>query len=718
MSAAPVTIIVPVYRGVYDLTRCLESIALHAPGTQCAFELVLIDDASPEPAVRTRLEEFARRDLSFPVTLLRNPENLGFVGTVNRGLRRATGDVVILNADTAVTHGWLDQLAAAAYAVPDVATVTPVTSHGSICTLPQSVIDAFALAGPNPQIDACARFVTSNSLRLLPEVITGVGFCMYTTRQALDSCGLLDEETFGRGYGEEVDFCLRATRLGLRHLVDDSTFVYHRGGGSFGDEQSEGLARGSRLLDERYPYFRPTNTRERAQDPSRVSFAAMELALHERDPERPHVLHIMHSAPGDTGGTEKFLDALMHALRNEFDFSVFFPVPSGFALQTYWAHPDGPPVVEHFLLPGGPRHVTRVDDELAGAALRMALDMFHFDAVHIHNLIGHSLAPLEVLAGFEGPVLCSVHDLFLACPNFSLLYRKLEPCGIPEDLSACDRCLETIAEAPMPGSPMIRNLSRAYLNDFRSTATARIDSVDHWIFASQSVADYFMRVYEPAPARIEIIEHGSVIRLGRRASEPDRTLIYDEPLRLAFVGLGWAKKGLDVVNELAEAFRDSTIEIHHFGDLKQAASPELCAHGSYDNEFLPDLLHRAGIQIVLLPGAYAETFGIVMSEALASGLPVIGARYGALGERIRACGVGWTIDPMDPSGIRALIERLDRARDEVMRTSRRVFDVKLESVADTVHRYAALYHGVWARDRAEASPATADDSTLARLETA
>ncbi|MDQ1456506.1 MAG: hypothetical protein QOH28_2126 [Actinomycetota bacterium] len=718
MSAALVTVIVPVYRGIYDLTRCLESVALHARRTELAFELVLIDDRSPEPAVRMYLEEFASRDLPFPVTLLHNPENLGFVGTVNRGLRRASGDVVILNADTAVTDGWLDRLAAAAYEAPDVATVTPVTSHGSICTLPRSVIDAFALAGPNPQIDECAEFVTKTSLRLLPEVITGVGFCMYTTRQALDSCGLLDEETFGRGYGEEVDFCLRATRLGLRHLVDDSTFVYHRGGGSFGDEQNEGLARGSRLLDERYPYFRPTNTRERAQDPSRVSFAALELGLRERDPDRPHVLHMMHSAPGDTGGTEKFLDALMHALGHEFDFSVIFPVQSGFALQTYWHRPDAPTVVEEFLLPGGPRRVTRIDDELAGAALQMALDLFHFDAVHIHNLIGHSLAPLDVLAGFDGPVLCSVHDLFLACPNFSLLYRKVEPCGIPEDLSSCDRCLETIAEAPMPGSPMIRNLSREYLNEFRSTATARIDSVDHWVFASQSVADYFMRVYEPHASRMEIIEHGSVIRLGRRAPEPDRALIYDEPLRLAFVGLGWAKKGLDVVNELAEAFRDTTVEIHHFGDLKQAASPELHTHGAYDNEFLPELLQRAGIQIVLLPGAYAETFGIVMSEALASGLPVIGARYGALGERIRAHGVGWTIDPMDPSGIRDLIERLDRSRDEVMRTSRRVLEVKLETVADTAHRYASLYHGAESRSPDAVVPTDAVNSSFAGVENA
>ena len=722
MSAAPVTVIVPVYRGIYDLTRCLESVARHALGTEIPFELVLINDASPEPAVQAHLEEFTGRDLPFAVTLLHNPENLGFVGTVNRGLRRASGDVVILNADTAVTAKWLDRLAVAAHEVPDVATVTPITSHGSICTLPQSIIDAFALAGPNPQIDECAEFVTDTSLRLLPEVITGVGFCMYTTRQALDLCGLLDEETFGRGYGEEVDFCLRATRVGLRHLVDDSTFVYHRGGGSFGDEQSEGLARGSRLLDERYPYFRPTNTRERAQDPSRVSFAALELGLCERDPERPHVLHIMHSAPGDTGGTEKFLDALMQALRHEFDFSVFFPVQSGFALQTYWHRPDQVAIVEQqFLLPGGPRTVTRIHDELAGAALQMALDLFHFDAVHIHNLIGHSLAPLDVLAGFDGPVLCSVHDLFLACPNFSLLYRKVEPCGIPDDLSSCDRCLASVAESPMPGSPMIPNLSRTYLNDFRSTASTRIDAVDHWVFASQSAADYFMRVYEPPADRMELIEHGSVIRLGRRASEPDRALIYEEPLRVAFVGLGWSKKGLHAVNDLAEAFRDSAVEIHHFGDLKQAASPELHTHGVYDNEFLPELLQRAGIQIVLLPGPYAETFGIVMSEALATGLPVIGARYGALGERIRAHGVGWTVDPMDPAGMCALIERLDRARDEVMRVTCQVLAVALETVADTAPRYAALYHGSGSRPGDEALSADAGDLTdldHARVETA
>jgi glycosyltransferase involved in cell wall biosynthesis len=162
-------------------------------------------------------------------------------------------------------------------------------------------------------------------------------------------------------------------------------------------------------------------------------------------------------------------------------------------------------------------------------------------------------------------------------------------------------------------------------------------------------------------------------------------------LRVAFVGLGWSKKGLDAVNALAEHFRDTSVELHHFGELKQPVSPEVRAHGPYDNEFLPEVLHQAGIHVVLLPGAYAETFGFVMTEAHVAGIPVIGAHYGALGERIRATGAGWTIDPMDHAEIATLVERLDRARGEVFGAARQARAAPLEMVGETADRYAALY---------------------------
>jgi len=211
------------------------------------------------------------------------------------------------------------------------------------------------------------------------------------------------------------------------------------------------------------------------------------------------------------------------------------------------------------------------------------------------------------------------------------------------------------------------------------------------VFASQSAADYFLRVYDVDPARIEIIPHGALIHIDRPGREVDEGLLFDEPLRLAFVGRGWAKKGLGVANDLADHFADTTIEIHHFGELKDAASPRLQAHGLFDNEMLPDLLHRTGIHVVLLPGPYAETFGHVMTEALIAGLPVIGARYGALGERIRATGAGWTIDPTDVTGIGQLIEGLDRCRSEVLRATRRAIAARVQSIGGTVHQYAALY---------------------------
>jgi GT2 family glycosyltransferase len=678
-TTMPVTVVVPVYRGVDDVRRCLESVIRHAATSQVSFEILAIDDASPEPDVPAYLDDLAATDLSVPFTAVHNPENLGFVRTVNLGIDQSPGDVVILNADAVVTEGWLDRLAATA-AEADVATVTPLTNFGSICTLPRAVIDAFALEGTDPKIDECADFVLGQSLHLMPEVITGVGFCMYITRAALELCGRFDEETFGAGYGEEVDFCLRASRVGLRHLVEDTTFVYHHGAGSFGDQRKDRLAEASSRLHDRYRFFRAANKHERANDPLHLPFVALELGLVERRGDRPHVLHLLHSPPEDVGGTEKHLRALMKSLLPEFDASILYPVDHGFALRTFWELGSDAPFEQEFLLPGAPRRVTQIHDEVAAEALTVALDMFRFDAVHIQNLMGHSLAPLQVLAGFPGPVVCSVRDLYLACPNHSLLYRNNQSCGVPQDLSLCQRCLMETRELPL-----------SYLTEFRATTTARLESVDRWVFASQSAADYFLRVYDVDDSRIEIIRHGAVIHIDRPGREVDEGLIFDEPLRLAFVGRGWPKKGLGVANGLANRLADSTIEIHHFGELKAAASSRLQPHGLFDNESLPELLHQTGIQVVLLPGPYAETFGHVMTEALIAGLPVIGASYGALGERIRSTRAGWTIDPTDLDGIQALVENLDRCRLEVLRATRAAIAARVESVNGTADQYAALY---------------------------
>ena len=677
----PITIAIPVYDGVDDVVRCVTSVLERTPAAidGASVSILVIDDASPDPAMAAALAEVLERPSAATVRLDRHDENRGFVASVNSAFAGAAGDVVLVNADTVVTTGWLERLADLADA-PGIATVTPLTNNGSICTLPRPIVDAFDLDGPDPRIDDCAAFVAAHTIAEAPEVITGVGFCMYVTREALDLAGEFDEAAYGRGYGEEVDFCVRATRLGFRHLVDDRTFVWHRGGASFGEARHARMEEASAFLRRRFRFFRDVNRAERAHDPLEVPFTALVQGLAARDPERPSVLHILHGPIDSPGGTEEHVVALVAELADEFDATLLYPVESGFVVEVHGRTSTGAPVHERHLLPGSSRWVTETHDPVAAEALATCLDLFPPDAVHIHSFNGHSLAPLEVLAAFPGPVVSFMHDPYLACPHYSLLYRNQAACGVPEDLDVCARCLPETEQRDLAQLEVFRS----YVHDHQAT-------VDHWVFATRSAADQLTRVYDLGEDRIDLIEHSPTIPDDRWTLDPH--LVVDEPLRLAFVGRGWAKKGLRTVNRLADAVASTSIEVHHFGPLVDDASSELRVHGAYENEVLPDLLHRAGVSIVLLPGPTPETFGLVMSESIIAGIPVIGASYGALGERIRRDAVGWTVDPDDPDELVELVRRLDADRHEILRAAARTADGRFTTTAEIATRYAARYRG-------------------------
>ena len=66
---------------------------------------------------------------------------------------------------------------------------------------------------------------------------------MFVKREVIDKVGYFDAETFGRGYGEENDFCYRAEQLGYHHVMCDNTFIYHSGTGSFLTEEKREIYR-------------------------------------------------------------------------------------------------------------------------------------------------------------------------------------------------------------------------------------------------------------------------------------------------------------------------------------------------------------------------------------------------------------------------------------------------------------------------------------------
>src|SRR5205807_928446 len=153
-----------------EFTRgCVESVLRHATGDM---RLVLIDDASPDAGIAGDLREFAARDPR--VVVLTNEKNLGFVGTANRGMRYAESrDVLLLNSDTEVFAGFLDQLRSTAYADEQTGIATPFSNNATIYSLPRF--------GENPIPEghtaaSMATLVNVVSHRLRPEMPTAVGF--------------------------------------------------------------------------------------------------------------------------------------------------------------------------------------------------------------------------------------------------------------------------------------------------------------------------------------------------------------------------------------------------------------------------------------------------------------------------------------------------------------------------------------------------------------
>ena len=105
------SIVVPVHNQFRYTHHCLAALAAIPDGP--AFEVIVVDDCSTDGT--------AERLADYPgVRAVRNDQNLGFVGSCNRGAGLARGDcIVFLNNDTQVQPGWLDELLRTFEEVPD-----------------------------------------------------------------------------------------------------------------------------------------------------------------------------------------------------------------------------------------------------------------------------------------------------------------------------------------------------------------------------------------------------------------------------------------------------------------------------------------------------------------------------------------------------------------------------------------------------------------------
>ncbi|MCZ8182219.1 MAG: glycosyltransferase [Beijerinckiaceae bacterium] len=241
-------VLVPAYRDWPSLERCLDSVeAALEPGMR----LVVVDDASPDATLSEKLRE---RATGGRLTLLRNQFNLGFSGSVNRGLhlRLRDEDVLILNSDATLPPGALARLERLARSRAALGTLTPLSNNGEDCSVPEHF-----RVNPEPddallaRLDAAAAAASGD--RLIP-LVNGVGFCLYVRGPVFDAIGGFSG-AFERGYFEDVDFCLRAASAGFQNACAPGVYVAHAGSRSFGSDRQALIRRNLPRVVERHPDY-------------------------------------------------------------------------------------------------------------------------------------------------------------------------------------------------------------------------------------------------------------------------------------------------------------------------------------------------------------------------------------------------------------------------------------------------------------------------------
>ena len=672
-KAAAIDIVVPVFNAPDDLERCVASILRCTSGS---FRLLLIDDGSRDPGVAERFAHYASlRDAR--IELARNDCNLGFTATANRGMTASRADVVLLNSDTIVTHGWLDALARCAASDPRIATVTPFSNNAEICSFPRLCEDDPWT--PGRDAEPSRQALAEAAVPTYPDLPTGVGFCMFVRRAAIDALGAFDP-VFGAGYGEENDFCLRAARAGWRNVLADDAFVVHAGARSFEGRKRELAQRNLALLVARHPHYTAMVEHYIAQDPLRALREAARSKLALRAPMRG-ALHVIHD---HGGGTETHVRELIVASRER--WRHYLAITAGDRWQVEEHRRDGSVATYAF---------ERRADESWRDFVGALCATFGIALIHLHNISGCREGLLQALAQPPVPFGYTLHDLNFACPTITFLDAYGRYCGGETDARACQRCVSA--------QPAYAHVDVAA---WRAAHARLVADAAFVIAPSRWAATMFGRYFDRRD--VPVVAHGTPAPARRAPGAHTAVLLPRDGLPVVVVlGAIGPDKGARRVERLAQlaAQRDAPVRFVVIGYLDVERGPwqsddaRLTVHGEYDPRDLPDLLVHYGAALALYPSEGPETFSYTLSEAWHAGLPALVPPIGALHERVEQSGAGWVLSD-------------DEWRDDA-RMLERIVEILSASMQDLREQTAAN-----ARAVSQPTPDAMALATLARYEAA
>ncbi|WP_374688277.1 glycosyltransferase, partial [Promineifilum sp.] len=333
------------------------------------------------------------------------------------------------------------------------------------------------------------------------------------------------------------------------------------------------------------------------------------------------------------------------------------------------------------------------------------------DVIHLQHLMGLPIALVERIDAAGIPYVITLHDYWYGCANAQLLTNDDSSlCAGPDARYInCGRC--ALARAGVGGlarlapvvAPLMARRGRLLRRVYEGAA-AVLASTDfaRRAYAGMGFPTGAVRVW---PLGIDVTaEELAAAHAAQRARIAGVSPASSAPLRIGYIGGLSAQKGVHVLVGAVNRLPAGTVALSIYGDLdafpdytaelrRMAAHPGIRFEGRLARPaFWPAL---GGLDVLVVPTLWYETYSIVAHEAFAAGVPVVASRIGVMPEVVRDGVDGLLFPPGDEGALAEILRALaeDRKRVEALRAGIR----PVAMLADHCERLLALYAEVMER---------------------
>lgn len=681
-----IDIVIPIYNAYEDLQKCIASIFAHTDLNR--HRLLLINDASTDERIASYL-----RSLMLPnILYIENPKNYGFSESINRGIIESKErDVILLNSDTQVTSGWVEKMIKCAYSEPSISTVTPLSNNATLCSVPLFLEENQLPEGYS--LDEYAALIEMVSLCEYPRIPVANGFCMYIKRDIIDIVGLFDSKTFGRGYGEENDFCYRCEQLGYHHVMCDNTYIYHTGTASFvSEEKRQYIEAHEKILNERYLGLNRAVAIHCQENPNAKIQENIKLWTGLLN-GRKNVLYLVQSdfrsdADDHHGGTQLHVKDMVSCMRNTYNVFVVARNRDYLNLTAYTQDSE---YLFKFYVGPVPEYPELRSKKFAQRYGKI-LDAFSIDLVHIHHTKDVTLELYYESYERDIPIIATLHDYYIICPRIKMVncYHRL--CLMSPEEQCCQQCINSLFSV---------SSNTNYLSFWREEHRKVLTFAKKLVTPSVSSKDIILSFYPELRGKLMVVPHG-VASMKRNATNSS------SQLHVAFLGGVSKEKGQEASWQMIKK-GPKTVQWYLFGvwgynDLSMNNRRNYTKTGLYERDELPELMEKYQIDLVCILSIWPETYSYTLSEAIMYGVPAIVTDIGALGERMREMNCGWIVSTEHTyEEALKIIERIKDKGDEYQEKKAIVSNTHIKTLDEMRDDYLGIYAPILflSRDRIE-----------------